>query len=103
MKTFKQFISHKETEVKKKPLDYAAIRAASAQLTPTQKTGSTKFIMHREGYGPWGKMTQDKLDKIAKSKKREEKKKGMLSRPASVIPKHTINYVAKVNKLSEEK
>ena len=22
MKTFKQFISHKETEVKKKPLDY---------------------------------------------------------------------------------
>ena len=48
MKTFKQFISHKSPEEKKKPLDYAAIRAASAQSTPTQKTGSTKFVMHRE-------------------------------------------------------
>ena len=102
MKTFKQFISHKSPEEKKKPLDYAAIRASSAQSTPTQKTGSTKFVMHREGYGPWGKMTQDKLDKIAKAKKREEKEKGMLSRSGSAIPKHSINYVAKVNKLSEE-
>jgi len=103
MKTFKQFISHKSPEEKKKPLDYAAIRAASAQSTPTQKTGSTKFVMHREGYGPWGKMTQDKLDKIAKSKKREEKEKGLMRKPRSTPSKDTINYVTKVNKLSEEK
>ena len=55
----------------------------------------------KEGYGPWGKMTQDKLDKIAKSKKREEKEKGILRKSGSAIPKHTTNYVTKVNKLSE--
>jgi|Laugresbdmm110sn_1035088.scaffolds.fasta_scaffold127758_2 hypothetical protein len=103
MKTFKQFISHKSPKEKKKPLDYAAIRAASAQSTPTQKTGSTKFVMHREGYGPWGKISQDTLDKIAKAKKREEKEKGLTRRPGSTPSKDTINYVTKVNKLSEEK
>ena len=51
---------------------------------------------------PWGKMTPDALDKIAKAKKREEKEKGMLRRPASAITKHNINYVAKINKLSQE-
>jgi hypothetical protein len=48
MKTFKQFISHKETEVKKKPLDYAAIRAAAAQTKPLQNAGKTSYVMHRE-------------------------------------------------------
>ena len=103
MKTFKQFISHKSPEEKKKPLDYAAIRAASAQSTPTQKTGSTKFVMHREGYGPWGKISQGTLDRIAKAKKREEKEKGLMRRPGSTPQKSGVNYVAKVNKLSEEK
>jgi len=56
----------------------------------------------KEGYGPWGKMTQDKLDKIAKAKKREEKEKGILRKPGSTLRKDTTNYVAKVNKLSEE-
>ena len=51
---------------------------------------------------PWGKMTPDALDKIAKAKKREEKEKGMLRRPASAITKHNINYVTKINKLSQE-
>ena len=48
MKTFKQFFSQKSPEEKKKPLNYADVRAAAAQTTSTQKTGSTKFIMHRE-------------------------------------------------------
>lgn len=48
MKTFKQFFSHKSPEEKKKPLNYADVRAAAAQTTSTQKTGSTKFVMHRE-------------------------------------------------------
>jgi hypothetical protein len=56
----------------------------------------------KEGHGPWGKMTQDKLDKIAKAKKREEKEKGVLRKPGSTLRKDTTNYVAKVNKLSEE-
>ena len=56
----------------------------------------------KEGRGPWGKMTQDKLDKIAKAKKREEKEKGLLRRPGSTLRKDTTNYVAKVNDLSEE-
>ena len=55
----------------------------------------------KEGYGPWGKMTQDKLDKIAKAKKREEKEKGLMRRPGSTPQKSGVNYVAKVNKLSE--
>ena len=55
----------------------------------------------KEGYGPWGKMTQDKLDKIAKAKKREEKEKGLMRRPGSTPRKDAVNYVAKVNKLSE--
>jgi hypothetical protein len=53
MKTFKQFISQKTTpqksaEVKKKPLDYAAVRAASASSTPAKKLGNTSYVMHRE-------------------------------------------------------
>ena len=46
-------------------------------------------------------MTQDKLDKIAKAKKREEKEKGLMRRPGSTPQKSGVNYVAKVNKLSE--
>ena len=56
----------------------------------------------KEGHGPWGKMTQDKLDKIAKAKKREEKEKGLLRKPGSTLRKDATNYVAKVNDLSEE-
>lgn len=53
MKSFKQFISQKtipqkSIEVKKKPLDYDAIRAAASQSKPLQKTGSTSYVMHRE-------------------------------------------------------
>jgi len=103
MKTFKQFFSHKSPEEKKKPLDYAAVRAASVRSTPAQKTGSAKFVMHREGYGPWGKISQVNLDKIAKAKKREEKEKGLMRKLGSTPSKDTINYVTKVNKLSEEK
>lgn len=54
-----------------------------------------------EAYGPWGKMTPDKLAKIAKSKKREEKEKGSLRRPGSSMTKNNMNYVNKVDKLSE--
>jgi hypothetical protein len=56
----------------------------------------------KEGHGPWGKITQASLDRIAKAKKREEKEKGVLRRPGSTLRKDTTNYVAKVNKLSEE-
>ena len=55
----------------------------------------------KEGNGPWGKMTQDKLDKITKAKKREEKEKGLLRRPGSSMTKNTMNYINKVNNLSE--
>ena len=54
----------------------------------------------KEAYGPWAKMTKDKLDKIAKAKKREEKEKGILRKPGSAVPKHTVNYFDKVNKIS---
>ena len=56
----------------------------------------------KEAHGPWGKMTQDKLDKIAKSKKREEKEKGLMRKPGSSMSKNTMNYIDKVDKLSEE-
>jgi hypothetical protein len=46
--SFKQFVSHKADEVKKKPLDYNAIRKASAQSKPLQKPGSPSMIVHRE-------------------------------------------------------
>jgi hypothetical protein len=55
----------------------------------------------KEAYGPWGKISQVNLDKIAKAKKREEKEKGILRRPGSTLRKDTTNYVVKVNKLSE--
>ena len=45
--------------------------------------------------------TRVDLDKIAKSKKREEKEKGLLRRPGSSMKKNTMNYIDKVDKLSE--
>jgi hypothetical protein len=48
MMSFKQFVSHKANEVKKKPLDYNAVRKASAQSKPLQKPGTPSMIVHRE-------------------------------------------------------
>ena len=45
--------------------------------------------------------TRVDLDKIAKSKKREEKEKGLLRKPGSSMKKNTMNYIDKVDKLSE--
>jgi hypothetical protein len=45
--------------------------------------------------------TRVDLDKIAKSKKREEKEKGLLRKPGSSMTKNTMNYIDKVDKLSE--
>jgi dephospho-CoA kinase len=73
----------------------------SMVTSPVKYNRDPKKKTVKEGYGPWGKMTQDKLDKIAKSKKREEKEKGSLRKSGSAIPKHTTNYVNKLNKLSE--
>ena len=47
MISFKQF-RDKTTTKKKKPLDYAAVRAASSVSKPLQKTSKPSTILHRE-------------------------------------------------------
>ena len=104
MKTLKEFIN----EVKKPTGDlkkacwdgYTAVGTKKKNGRTVPNCVPEEVVM--EGHGPWGKMTQDKLDKIAKAKKREEKEKGVLRKPGSTLRKDTTNYVAKVNKLSEE-
>ena len=104
MKTFQEFIN----EVKEPTGDLKkACWTGYTAVGTKKKNGRTvpncvPEEVVKEGHGPWGKMTQDKLDKIAKAKKREEKEKGILRKPGSKLRKDTPNYVAKVNDLSEE-
>lgn len=118
MKTFKQYLGPEAT----KQQDAAEIARQKNHLSDKAKEyydqGAREggggaaiakgITMHlakkniKEAHGPWGKMTQDKLDKIAKSKKREEKEKGLLRKPGSSMSKNTMNYIDKVDKLSEE-
>ena len=104
MKTFQEYLN----EVKKPTGDLKkACWDGYTAVGTKQKGGRTvpncvPEEVVKEGHGPWGKMTQDKLDKIAKAKKREEKEKGILRKPGSKLRKDTPNYVAKVNDLSEE-
>jgi hypothetical protein len=57
-----------------------------------------KNIKESNKFNPF---TRVDLDKIAKSKKREEKEKGLLRKPGSSMKKNTMNYIDKVDKLSE--
>jgi len=104
MKTFNEFIN----EVKEPTGDLKkACWTGYTAVGTKKKNGRTvpncvPEEVVKEGHGPWGKMTQDKLDKIAKAKKREEKEKGLLRKPGSTLRKDATNYVAKVNDLSEE-
>ena len=121
MKTFKQFKQYLGPEATKQQ-DAAEIKRQKNHLSDKAKEyydqgareggqgaaiakGITMDLAKKnikEAHGPWGKMTQDKLDKIAKSKKREEKEKGLMRKPGSSMSKNTMNYIDKVDKLSEE-
>ena len=104
MKTFQEYLN----EVKKPTGDLKkACWDGYTAVGTKQKGGRTvpncvPEEIVKEAHGPWGKISQASLDKIAKAKKREEKEKGILRRPGSKLRKDTPNYVAKVNDLSEE-
>jgi hypothetical protein len=129
MKTFKQFLDESYchiTALEKglKKLDNHSYESINNLMTDiSKKNNITGKDLHNdfvsrhgktpddwikkeleEAYG-WGKMSQDKIDKIAKAKKREEKEKGLLRRPNTSSSKNSINYFSKISrtdKLSED-